>query len=147
MRVGSPRAVFAAPQAASPRGQMSLKVGASDTGGLLGAMEAVVPFGYSPSLHVHQHEDEVFYVLEGTVEFVCDEDRFTGEAGAFVFLPRGLPHTFLGRSQSGARVLLLFVPGGLERMFLATNGSGHESPPEDHGIKIVGPPLTDAVRS
>src|SRR6478609_6338692 len=105
-RVSSPRAVFVAPHAASPRGEMSLKVGAS-----------------------------------GTVGFVCDKDRFTGEAGAFVFLPRGLPHTFLGCSQPGARVLLLFVPGGIERMFLATGRTGHESPPEQHGIDVVGPPL------
>lgn len=121
---------------------MSLKVGASDTAGLLGGVEAVVPLGYSPSLHVHRREDEVFYLVEGTVDFVCGDDRFTGETGAFVFLPRGLPHTFLGRSAAGARVLMLFLPGGLERTFVATDNANHETPPEEQGIEVVGPPLT-----
>lgn len=121
---------------------MSLKVGASETDGLLGAVEAIVPFGYSPSLHVHRHEDEVFYVLEGTVEFVCGNDGFTGEAGAFVFFPRGLAHTFLGCSAPGARVLMLFVPGGLERTFIATGDADHEGPSQEQGIEVVGPPLT-----
>jgi mannose-6-phosphate isomerase-like protein (cupin superfamily) len=140
--MGSSRAVFVSPDEPSRPGEMSLKVGASDTAGLLGAVEAVVPFGYSPNLHVHRREDEVFYVLEGTVGFVCGDDRFTGEAGAFVFLPRGVPHTFLGRSAPGARVLMLFVPGGLERTFVATGDAEHATPPEEQGIEVVGPPLT-----
>jgi len=121
---------------------MSLKVGASDTAGLLGAVEGVVPFGYSPSLHIHHHEDEVFYVVEGAVDFVCGGESFTGQAGAFVFLPRGLPHTFLGRSEAGARVLMLFLPGGLEQMFVATGDVDPGAPAAEHGVEVVGPPLT-----
>jgi mannose-6-phosphate isomerase-like protein (cupin superfamily) len=107
---------------------MSVKADASGTEGAFGLAEALIPFGHSPRLHVHGQEDEAFFVLEGAVEFVCGDERFRGEAGAFAFLPRGIPHSFLGVSEPAARALMLVVPGGLEEIFnrdrLRTDGGG-----------------------
>jgi hypothetical protein len=64
-----------------------------------------------------------------------------GEAGAFVFLPRGLPHSFLGVSEPPARVLVLLIPGGLEQIFLET-GEALQTVLRAHGVETVGPPLT-----
>lgn len=65
----------------------------------------------APALHVHREEDEAFYVLEGTVDFVCAGEFFRTEAGAFTFLPRGLPHTFIGVAEPASRVLILLIRG------------------------------------
>lgn len=121
---------------------MSVKADASGTEGAFGLAEALIPFGHSPRLHVHGQEDEAFFVLEGAVEFVCGDERFRGEAGAFAFLPRGIPHSFLGVSEPAARALMLVVPGGLEEIFTETDSERMEAALASHGIEFVGPSLT-----
>ena len=102
-------------------------------------VETVIPAGHSTPLHVHQHEDEAFYILAGTVDFVCGDERFRAQAGAFVFLPRMVPHTFLGISEEPTRVLVMFMPGGLEEAF--TEPSRFHEILHEHHIEVVGPPL------
>jgi quercetin dioxygenase-like cupin family protein len=111
----------------------------TETGGALGLVETEIPAGHSTPLHVHRHEDEAFYVLSGTVDFVCGSERFRAEAGAFVLLPSGIPHTFLGVSRQPSRVLVLLLPGGLEEAF-ADPGRFREILRE-RGVAVVGPPL------
>jgi mannose-6-phosphate isomerase-like protein (cupin superfamily) len=120
-------------------GGEGVKARAAGTGGALGLVETVIPAGHSTPLHVHRHEDEVFYILAGTVDFVCGDERFRAQDGAFVFLPRTVPHTFLGVSEEPARVLVMFLPGGLEEAF-AEPGRFHEIL-QDHDVEVVGPPL------
>ena len=112
---------------------------AAETGGALGLVETVIPKGHSTPLHVHRDEDEAIYVLTGTVDFVCGDCEFRAHAGAFVYLPRGLPHTFLGIGVEAARVLVLFLPGGLEDAF-AEPQRFHELLSARH-VQVVGPPL------
>ncbi|SDZ37455.1 Cupin domain-containing protein [Saccharopolyspora shandongensis] len=96
----------------------TLKVGAEETGGMIGVMEGEIPPGSGPPLHVHQYEDEAFYLVEGRLQ-VFDEDReFTAEPGSFIYLPRGSAHRFKNISDTPARMLMLFVPSGFENFFL-----------------------------
>ena len=131
----APRPLFVPPGA----GVGGVKARAADTGEALGMVETVIPMGHSTPLHVHSDEDEAFYVLSGTVDLVCGAEEFRAEAGAFAYLPRGIPHTFLGISEEPARVLVLLLPGGLEEAF-AEPGRFHEVL-EQHHVKVVGPPL------
>lgn len=82
----------------------------------LGVTEVVIHAGEEPPLHVHQNEDEWFYMLEGAVTFHVGGQSHRGEVGAFVSFPRGIPHTFTVES-GVARFLVLNTPGGFERMF------------------------------
>ncbi len=80
----------------------------------LTVMESRIDGG--PPLHVHDHEDEAFYVLEGAVSVRCGDDVFEAGPRSFVFLPRLIPHAF--RSVGGpVTLLLLAVPGGIEDYF------------------------------
>jgi mannose-6-phosphate isomerase-like protein (cupin superfamily) len=80
----------------------------------LTVMESLIRGG--PPLHVHDHEDESFYVLDGRVSVRCGGDVFEAGPHSFVFLPRGVPHAF--HSVRGAVTLLLIaVPGGIEEYF------------------------------
>jgi len=55
-------------------------------------------------------------VFTGTLDVHCGDDSFQAEAGAFVFLPRRIPHEF--RSVGGpATGLLIVTPGGLDEYF------------------------------
>ncbi|HEY8879982.1 MAG TPA: cupin domain-containing protein [Roseateles sp.] len=64
---------------------------------------------------VHQHdEDDVFYVLEGTMSIFVDGRWQDATAGSFVLIPGGMPHDFENRSDRRAGVLNISAPGGFE---------------------------------
>lgn len=86
----------------------------AETGGTLGVMEQWPPKGFSPPRHVHDREDSARHVLDGELVVERGEERFTIGAGGFGFLPRGVPHTFLVRSD-GAHFLEYVTPGGFEQ--------------------------------
>jgi hypothetical protein len=118
--------------------------------------ECLAPQGHGSPLHIHRREDEWFYVMEGTLTFWVGGEVIEAPAGAFVYGPRDVPHTFLV-SSSEARFLLVTEPGGFES-FVRLVGEPAESltipppqaPPDDpaplvaaaagYGIEIVGPP-------
>ncbi len=138
-------------------GLMKITARAADTAGALGALDArIVEAGYGPPLHVHSREDEVAYVLDGQIRFRVGDDEFVAGPGTWVWQPRGVPHSFRVESES-ARALMLFTPGGIERMFEqggAPAGASNEppQPPQpdadtaaalaaEFGFEVVGPQL------
>ena len=136
--------------------EFTFKATTSSTGGELLVMEALMPAGFGPPLHVHHNEHEAFYVLEGRLEIVCGSNRFEAGAGAFAFLPSGVAHAFQAIGDTPARVLSIAVPGGLEDFFREVGRPAERNglPPEGpldvaalqraatrHGNEFVGPPL------
>ncbi|TQN28286.1 cupin domain [Haloactinospora alba] len=122
-RDGRDRAMYVAPGAgpsvwAFGGDRYTLKAGTGDTRGALGVMEAEIPPGNGPPLHIHHNEDEMFYLLDGTLEIVDADRAFTAEAGCFLLLPRGSAHRFTNVSDRPARILMLFSPSGFEEFFL-----------------------------
>lgn len=91
--------------------RMTLKATAETTGGAYGLVEALAPAGSGPPLHVHHREDETFWVLEGTLTVRCGERTFGAGPGSYVFLPRGIPHTFVVEGDSPARIVSISTPG------------------------------------
>ena len=123
-----------------------LRVPAEATGGAFSLFEEVPPLVDTP-LHVHEHEDELFYVLEGEHVFrVGDEEHRVGPGG-MVFAPRGVPHAQRRVRPGEGRQLVLMSPGGFERFFRAladahTNGTlgpeAYERASRESGITWVG---------
>lgn len=109
------------------------------TGGAYGLMVQEAAQGFSPPLHRHQHEDDAYLVLEGTVTFRSGGDDRQVGPGGFVFLPRGVPHTFRVDSER-ARWVEIVSPGGFERWH-------HEcsDPAEHDGLPPAGPPDIERV--
>src|SRR5688500_15389130 len=67
---------------------------ASDTDGQLSVAEQRAPLGFSPPLHVHEHEQTALLLLAGALTIrLGDEERTLGP-GAVAWLPKGVPHTF-----------------------------------------------------
>jgi mannose-6-phosphate isomerase-like protein (cupin superfamily) len=123
------------------RNRIDVKATADSTGGAFGLVESLIAPGFSPPLHVHHREDESFYILEGEVTMQCGEKRFRASAGAFVFLPRDVPHTFVVEGDRPARMLTLLTPGGGEGVFIEGG-----RPPEGEGLPPATPPDVDALR-
>ena len=92
----------------------------AESGGAYFAMEAVVPPGGGPPLHVHRNENETFYVLEGHCTFRLDEDVIVAGPGDFVNIPIGARHCFKNESDAPVRLVLTFTPSGIEKFFEET---------------------------
>ena len=93
--------------------RMTVKAGSAHTGGALTVIEWSAPVGFGPPRHVHQAEDEMFYVLEGELVVECGDQRWTAGPGDFVFLPRGVPHVFVV-ARGPVHGLQLTTPAGFE---------------------------------
>ena len=110
----------------------TFKATGADTGERLTVWEATVPPGAGPPPHLHLGQDEAYYLLEGELEVLDGERRFTARAGDFVFIPRGTVHRFRNVSQSASRMLLWMTPAGFEG-FLFRVGQparpGEQAPP------------------
>ncbi len=66
-----------------------------------------------PGSHVHD-EDDVFYVLEGTMSIRIGRRWIDAERGSFVLVPGGVPHDFENRTKKRAGMLNISAPGGFE---------------------------------
>jgi len=143
------------------RNRMTVKATAETTGGAFGLLESLIAPGFSPPMHVHHREDESFYVLEGEMTMQCGDRRFRAAAGSFVFLPRGIPHSFVVEGDRPARMLTLLTPGGGEGLFVDAGRRAENDglPPaaspdidslkrvsERYGAEIVGPPMAQIGR-
>ena len=123
--------------------------------GAFALVESRMPHGDMPPLHVHQRDDETFYVLDGEVSLFVGDQRLTLTAGQAALAPRGIPHSYRVES-AGARVLLVTAPAGFEAFVRAVSEpapadelppSGRPLDPEalartaaEYGIEILGPP-------
>lgn len=100
--------------------RMTVKAGGDQTGGAFTLIEWSAPAGFGPPMHVHDREDEAFYILDGQLVVDCGDRRWTVGTGDFTFLPRGIPHSFLV-VEGVVRGLQLTTPSGFES-FLAELG-------------------------
>jgi quercetin dioxygenase-like cupin family protein len=134
----------------------TVKASSESTAGRVTVLEQLAPRGSGSPLHVHHNEDEWFYVIEGELTFWVGGEVITAPAGAFVYGPRDIPHTFTVSSEQ-ARFLLVTEPAGLES-FVRRGGQPAEElvippaptePPDiaqmtalaaEYGIEILGPP-------
>ena len=99
-------------------GTVTLKAVAADSGGTLSAYEFVTPPATAgPPQHLHRAWDETFYVLEGEMTFLIDGREHAAPAGSFVFVPRGILHTFWNAGDAPAKQLTVFTPAGIEAYF------------------------------
>jgi mannose-6-phosphate isomerase-like protein (cupin superfamily) len=95
--------------------EILLKATAESTGGALTVFEENEPV--DTPLHVHEREDEVFYVLEGEHVFQVGEREHRAGPGDLVFAPRGVPHAQRRVVPRRGRTLIMTSPGGLEGFF------------------------------
>jgi quercetin dioxygenase-like cupin family protein len=100
------------------RSRSTFKVLSSQTGGAYAILEQEIPPGHGPPLHVHRHETEVFYILEGQFELTVGGGKVAAPAGAIAVCPRDIPHTFRNVGPGPGRLLLTVIPGRFADFFL-----------------------------
>lgn len=98
------------------------KVRSADTGGAYALLEQEVPPGHGPPLHVHRHETEIFYILQGDFEVTVGGQRVPAPPGTTAVCPRDIPHTFRNVGTTPGRLLLTILPGRFGDCFLEVDG-------------------------
>lgn len=90
---------------------MFFKALAEQNGGDFSLMERTLPpKGRRPPPHRHTNCSEAYFVLDGQVSVIVeDEELIVGPEG-FVLIPRGTAHTFGNASEDDARLLVLHAP-------------------------------------
>ena len=125
-----------------------IKVSQKDTNGDLTVFEYTGNEKGGPPLHIHPHQDEIFFIVKGEYLFQVGNDKYTSKSGDTIFLPRGVPHAFAQTSDSG-KMFFLFQPSGKMEDYFRVLGNLTSPPsPEqgakifaDHDMTVVGPPL------
>lgn len=74
-----------------------------DTGSPPGPPRWIAP------LHLHRNDDEAWYVLEGSLCVRRGSDVIEAHAGAGVFVPRGMAHTYWNPGPGLLRYLLVMT--------------------------------------
>jgi mannose-6-phosphate isomerase-like protein (cupin superfamily) len=128
-----------------------VKISSQDSNGAFAVMEGRTQSLQGPPLHLHHHQDEWWYVLEGQFLFEVDGRETHAGPGATVFAPRGSRHTFQNIGSTPGRYVVTVVPGGLDLFFEELSAAvppGTVPDPaklipifQKHGLELLGPPL------
>lgn len=101
---------------AYPMGRLSavFKADGEETAGSYSISEWWLdPHTKGPGPHSHP-EDDVFYVLEGTLSVLVDAEWVDAAAGSFVLVPGNVTHDFENRTSERAGMLNVSAPGSFE---------------------------------
>ena len=133
-----------------------VRLSGEQTGGAFSLAEDLARRGNASPVHVHERDDETFFVLDGELRVIVGEEDYAAGPGTVAVLPRRLRHAYVVTSAT-ARFLTLHTPGGFEQ-FAAEVGQPAQAltlPPEPagppdlaamaqaaapHGITILAPP-------
>jgi quercetin dioxygenase-like cupin family protein len=125
---------------------MAFKVLTQDSHGDLFMIEHHMHQRGGPPLHVHPHQDETFYVLEG--EFVAEVGgkRFNLHPGDSVLAPRNIPHVWACVGNGTGKMIIAFTPAGKMETFFDKVSATHALLQDaalfrDHDMELLGPPL------
>ena len=129
------------------------KVLTSDTAGDLFVMEQLNRRKGGPSRHIHHHEDELFFCLEGQYVVEVGDNRSVLNPGDCVLGPRGIAHAWAFSGEATGRMLISFAPAGKMEAFFARRETSGIKPGEyastkadaallrEYGMELVGPPI------
>jgi quercetin dioxygenase-like cupin family protein len=110
---------------------MTVHADSAASGGSSALIEMVGAPGQEPPFHTHRNEDEMFYLIEGSLNVFRGQQELVLKPGDSGFLPRGVPHTFQILSPT-ARWLVYITPGGFEEFFRAIGKPADELALEAH---------------
>ena len=81
------------------------------TGGAFSIVHHTAPPGHATPYHLHQIEDEAFFVLQGEFTFISDGKKTVLGPGGYIFLRRNIPHGIRCTAAAPSTMLILAMPG------------------------------------
>jgi mannose-6-phosphate isomerase-like protein (cupin superfamily) len=110
---------------------VEFKVPGELTGGAFSVVEHPLEPGRLIPPHIHHREDELSYVLAGRIGVRIGDDEYDAGPGAYVWKPRGVPHTFWNPGPEPARLLEIISPAGFERFFAEVGELAQTTPADE----------------
>lgn len=80
--------------------------------GRVSMVEDTLKPGFHLARHYHKKMAEIFYILEGEVSLIFDDETVVATVGTTINVPPNVWHE--AKSKNGARMLSLFSPAGFE---------------------------------
>jgi mannose-6-phosphate isomerase-like protein (cupin superfamily) len=65
--------------------------------------------------HVHDDEDDAFYIVAGEMTFTLGDEVVAAPPGTFVLVPPGVVHGFRNDGAAPVRMLNIHAPAGFDR--------------------------------
>lgn len=113
-------------------------ISGEQTNGSYAVIDMLVPPGGGPGPHAHKDIQEMFYVVEGEIEFKMESGSYTASQNAFVNIPLGgAVHCFKNTTDKLAHLLCTVVPAGLDHFFQEIGK------PVEPGTFLAPPALTE----
>ena len=100
------------PMYCGPGDGVSFLVTGAESRGNCFIIEGMLAPGGGPPPHIHQFEDESFYMLEGTATFQAGGRTIHAKPGDFVHIPRGTVHSIRNEGEVPGRALVIISPAG-----------------------------------
>jgi len=109
------------------------------TGGAYAVIETANDPSTGVRLHVHEREDETWFVIEGEYVFQVGDQTFRARAGDYIFGPRGIPIRYANPTTSISRALIMVTPAGFEGFWresarLGEDAAAHEALGQKYGV-------------
>lgn len=80
--------------------------------GRVSMVEDTLKPGFHLGRHYHKKMIEIFYILEGEVTLIFDDETVIASAGTTINVPPNVWHE--AKSENGAKMLSVFSPAGFE---------------------------------
>ena len=93
---------------------------------------ATLPPGTSVPPHIHPHQDEYLYILEGRFDLLLNGVEAFAEPGDLIKLPRGIPHGIFNKLDQTIKTLFWVTPAGqLYDLFWSLHNLGPQPEPAE----------------
>jgi mannose-6-phosphate isomerase-like protein (cupin superfamily) len=94
------------------------KINGSETGQRFSIVHhPLAPRALGAPLHYHHNEDELSYVLKGSLGALLGDEVVRAQPGTWVFKPRHQWHTFWNAGDSPCEIIEIISPAGFENYF------------------------------
>ncbi|RFS18862.1 cupin domain-containing protein [Chitinophaga silvatica] len=124
-------------------GYFKTLIAPEQTNNALALLEITLPKGAEPPPHIHNNEDEAFYIVDGEISLRIADKVTVLKPGDAMFAPRKVPHSFEILTER-ATIMNLITPGTLWNFFMEFSQPLSVLPEK---IQAPGPPPIEILQA
>jgi mannose-6-phosphate isomerase-like protein (cupin superfamily) len=129
---------------------VNVMLGSAETQGDSFVFEVITPAGHFVPPHIHEHEDEYGYIIEGAYQFFLDGRTYEAKTGDVLYCPRYVSHGFRNIGSTPGKTIWIGTPGANdEHLFNELGALPADAPPDmqklvgifsKYGMQVLPPP-------